>query len=261
MEPVIPDGIPTRGLTGVGFYSTYRKDSVVPGDITGNSIPPEILPGLPSGFDGIVILMLDKPADVDSFIDIVTDRGEYLFSHWLGRFDYEFDTMVYVNPEGRSYIGMRRVRPGGAWPIWVGVYPDKNISEFVGDDLDFRLMNSWPATGTALSDSPYLSMIVPGLLLIFVVFHTLNLLLMKIKYRGKWVQAVGDPVIAHVLLLVFGSIFAPFLGLGWLVGAYVAGRFLVWRHTEAKRAWLMMVVYALLLASAYEAIFYGPLWV
>ena len=88
----------------------------------------------------------------------------------------------------------------------------------------------------------------------------INFFGMRISYRSNATAAIYDPILAHILLLLFASIFAPFFGLGWILGAYIAGRYLLWRHSEVRRPWLMMVAYILLVAVVYEVMFAYTLW-
>ncbi len=261
MEPVMPDDISSYDLSGAGFYATWRIASAEQTGETGAPGLREFIPGLHPGFDGIVILMLDVPEGDSPVLQVGADAPAYALSTWPGRFDKKFESIIYVKTDVRSYLGLRRVKPGGIGPMQVAVSADNhygNLGKAASIDI---LKTSWPPAGTSFSKYPLLYMIIAGLLLVFMVFHLINLAWMKIDYGGKWALAIIDPFVAQLLLLVFGSIFAPFLGLGWVVGAYVAGRYIARRKAGIRYAWLIMIAYALILGSIYEAIFYRPLWV
>lgn len=237
---------------GAGLYLSYRAE--------GELSVSDLFPGWPEGTRGTVLLLLEAPYNSGYEIKAFDDTGNIIASLWPGRYEWALGRAIHVFSNERSFFAYSRMKTDASGGILVRTFPASHFREHEKSAGMTTLRNRWPRWGGIIREKPWV-MLLTGLVLSFAVFHIINLSLLKIKYTGFIAGALYDPIVSHFCILVLATIFAPFLGLGWIVGAYAAGRYLKWRHPDVRWAWPAMLIYALLTACAFEAIFINPLWV
>ncbi len=235
------------GSDGVGLHLSYESESKV-------SIP-EPFPGWGGDTAGEILLLLDSPGGRGMHAGIEPSGFEVYASKWPGRYEWAMGSAVLVFVEETAYLGVRRIKAEGDAAISVDTLMPEDIS------LVERLSNEWPPVNSLMSRSPYFMLVLPGLLIVFVVFLAVNALLLRISYRRRILNAILDALACQACILFIGTILSPFLGLGWIGGAYVAGRYLKRRYPRAGHAWLAMVIHALAVMIIYEFMFANPLWI
>jgi len=237
---------------GAGLYLSYR--------VEGELSVADLYPGWPEGTRGTVLLLLEAPYNSGYEINAFDDTEILIASLWPGRYEWALGRAIHVFSDGNSFFGYSRTKTDAKDGIVVRTFPASHFREYEKSAGIKILRNRWPRLGGIIREKPWV-MALTGLVLSLAVFHIINFSLLKIKYTGSLAGALYDPVASHVCILVLATIFAPFLGLGWIAGAYAAGRYLKWRHPDVRWAWPAMLIYVLLTACAFEAIFIKPLWV
>jgi len=260
IEPLIVGGNVVENWHGAGLYlSYYLPLADFPADSRVITIG-DLLPGYPEDSLGTVLFLIDIPPKSGCNIQIGKIDPPLAFSLWPGNYDWPLGNATYVFSGDRAYVGIRRTKMHRADTISFNVGPGIESSGNIGKGEFNRLTTNWPPAGTFIGKFPFLATVVPPAIVAFLLFHIVNFFSMRVNYRKNPLGAIFDPIISHIILLALAVIFAPFFGLGWIVGAYVAGRFLGWRHPEVRRPWLSMLAYALLAACVYEALFTRTLW-
>jgi hypothetical protein len=238
---------------GAGLHLSYRTA----GDLSVG----RLFPGWPDVESGTILLLLDVPPDIGVRIRSGDNGRDILAALWPGRYEWAMGRAVAVFSSDRFYVGCRQIKSRNGMGVHVQAIDADSALHVRDGALPPVLRNPWPGKGAMLDRNPVLVLIGPGFILLLIIFHGLNLLIMKINYSSEPSGALFEPAIAQLCILAMATIFAPFLGLGWIVGAYAAGRFIAWRHPAVRKPWLAMVLYAFIAATAYEAIFAGVLWI
>jgi hypothetical protein len=217
------------------------------------SIDGNLFPGWTGIEKGEIIIFLKFPAYNRCTIHIGPNMDEQLYSSWMGRYDWKLGNSISVLNRKNSLLAVteENVPPDGRIEFAVS-----NGKASVDGNAE-TMRNDWPGALSLIRNHPYPILIIPGIFLIFIVFHLLNAVTLRIDYRRAFAASIIDPAAVHLIILVIGSIFAP----GWLAGTYIAARYLTRRHPGFRRTWLVMAAYALILCVVYEALFLKILWI
>ncbi len=245
--------LPDTGWQGAGLLMSYQvRDKIHMWDM---------FPGWPREVQGSVLLILDSPADTGYFISSNDpDMPKRVLSHWPGRYEWALGRIVHVHHGGGSYLSYRRTKVRSYEEIEIWAYPLDGHQKIYGIPEEHTLENAWPVKGSIIRQHPWVMYII-GIIICYVVFHIVNIFLLRIKYPNPLSGAIYDPVVSHIFILVFATILLPLFGLGWIAGAYLAGRYLHWRHPGAKYTWGAMLTYVLVTTAIFELVFANPLWV
>jgi hypothetical protein len=246
---------------GAGLNLSYRVNGESFTSTTDAVDGSTLFPGWPTGSKGILLLMFDFPAGGNCRLQVGEQTSAFIFSSWPGRYDWPLGNAVYIHSGNRMFLGVRQAKVEGKTPFKFELLPKMGKYLKNGHGHSMILTNIWPESKDIINLYPVPSVVIPGAVVLFILFHVLNLIGLKVGYRRDVLGAIYDPIIVHLCILAFATAFAPFLGLGWVFGAYVAGRFLKWRHPQAQRPWLIIVAYALLLGLVNEILFARILWI
>jgi hypothetical protein len=261
IEPFLVEGYANEIWRGAGLhFSYYLPQSALPSD-SGMITISDLLPGYPEGSLGTVLLLIDIPENSACDVFVGNMEREMVFSSWPGNYDWPLGIATYVLTGDKGYIGIRQTKMHVGDTISFGVLTEADMAWYKKNNGIEPLRTDWLPAGSFVSRFPFLSTIIPPAIIAFLLFHLINFIAMRINYRKSFAGAIFDPIISHLILLVVTTIFAPFFGLGWILGAYVAGRFLQWRHPEMHRAWLSLLGYALAVACVYEGLYTRMLWI
>jgi len=253
-EPGVEDIHPSgSGWQGAGLLQSYTVDLEVS--------PPEMFPGWPMSSTGTILLLINAPSGKGFDIDLVHSPDNRVIADlWPGRYEWALGWVVYVFNGGGPLLGYRRIKVRTTEDLHVRAIQSSHSREFDKSGGIRFLRNTWPGKGRIIRQYPWVMYII-GIVICFMVFHIINILLLRIKYSGAFSGALYDPLISHICILVFATIFLPLFGLGWIAGAYLAGCYLHWRHPGAKYTWWAMLAYVMVTTAIFELIFANPLWV